>query len=364
MGGLYDPPMPFPPPKRLEEILGGFPGSRLLVLGDLMLDRYLWGDTARISPEAPVPVIEAREETSRLGGAANVANNIRSLGGEPLLVAVTGGDVGGQEVVRLLGEHSISAGWLVADRDRPTSTKTRVVARHQQVVRIDREETSEISGPVLEAVLERALAALEKAAVCVISDYGKGVITRELLDPVLAEARRRGVPVCVDPKETHFFAYRGVAVITPNLSEAGAAVGRKLRTPEAILAAGVDLRRRLEARSVLITRGEQGMTLFPESPPIFHFPTVATDVFDVTGAGDTVVSTIAVALAAGADLSEATAISNHAAGLVIREVGTGVTSVDALRRSFHGTGGGREPERLDFPASAIEGGEASHDLRP
>jgi D-beta-D-heptose 7-phosphate kinase/D-beta-D-heptose 1-phosphate adenosyltransferase len=352
--------MPYPSPDRLELVLGGFAGRRVLVLGDLMLDRYVWGDTARISPEAPVPVIEAREETARLGGAANVANNIRALGGEPLLVALTGGDDGAQEVVRLLAEREISAGWLASDRGRPTSTKTRVLARHQQVVRIDREETAEISGPVLESVLERALAALERASVCVISDYGKGVVTRDLLDPVLAEARRRGIPVCVDPKETHFFAYRGVAVITPNLAEAGAACGRKLRTLDAILAAGTELRAALDARAVLITRGEQGMTLFREETPVLHFRTAATDVFDVTGAGDTVVSTIALALAAGADLPEATAISNHAAGLVIREVGTCATSVEALRRSFAANGGGCEPEEILEPEPPGGDGSPRH----
>jgi len=338
--------MPFPLSDRLDAVLAGFAGRRILVLGDVMLDRYVWGDTARISPEAPVPVIEAQAETLRLGGAANVANNVQALGGEAMLVAVTGADVAAQDVVRLLRERRISAGWLVADRERQTSSKTRIVARHQQVVRIDREDTGEIGGDVLDSVLERALAALEKAEVAVISDYGKGVINRPLLETVLAEARRRGVPVCVDPKETHFFGYRGVAVITPNLAEAGAACGRRLRDLPDILAAGRELRESLEARSVLITRGDQGMTLFREEGPVLHFPTAATDVFDVTGAGDTVVSAFALALAAGADLPEAAAISNQAAGLVIREVGTCVTSRDALRGSFEVAGGGREPEVL------------------
>jgi D-glycero-beta-D-manno-heptose-7-phosphate kinase len=338
--------MPFPTPSRLEAILDAFDGQRVLVLGDLMLDRYLWGDTARISPEAPVPVVEAREETMRLGGAANVAHNIQALGGEAMLVAVTGADAAGQEVVRLLRDRRISAGWLVADRERRTSTKTRVMARNQQVVRIDREDMHEVCGVVLESVLDRATAALEKATVCVISDYGKGVITRSLLQQVLAEAARRGVPVCVDPKETHFFSYRGVAVITPNLAEAGAAVGHRLRDLPSILAAGRFLREELECRGVLITRGEQGMTLFRAEGAPLHFPAVANEVFDVTGAGDTVISTYALALAAGAEAPEATAISNHAAGLVIREVGTTVTSVPAIRRSFEVGNGGDEPREI------------------
>jgi D-glycero-beta-D-manno-heptose-7-phosphate kinase len=338
--------MPFPTPTRLDTLLAAFGGQRVLVIGDLMLDRYLWGDTARISPEAPVPVVEARTETMRLGGAANVAHNIQALGGEAMLVAVTGADPEGQELVRLLRERRISAGWLAADRERRTSTKTRVLARHQQVVRIDREDTHEISGAVLDSVLDRAVAALEKAAACVISDYGKGVITHPLLQQVLGEARRLAVPVCVDPKETHFFSYRGVAVITPNLVEAGAAVGRRLNDVRSILAAGRYLREELECEGVLITRGEQGMTLFRADGGPLHFPAVATEVFDVTGAGDTVVSTYALALAAGATASEATAIANHAAGLVIREVGTTVTSVEAIRRSFDEGGGGEEPREL------------------
>jgi D-beta-D-heptose 7-phosphate kinase/D-beta-D-heptose 1-phosphate adenosyltransferase len=338
--------MSLPTLDRLEAILGASSGQRVLVIGDLMLDRYLWGDTARISPEAPVPVVEAREETMRLGGAANVAHNIQALGGEAMLVAVTGADPAGQEVVQLLRERRISAGWLVADRERRTSTKTRVLARNQQVVRIDREDAYEVSGGVLGALLDRAGAALEKATVCVISDYGKGVITRALLQQVLADAARRGVPVCVDPKETHFFSYRGVAVITPNLAEAGAAVGRRLRDLPSILAAGRYLCDELECGGVLITRGEQGMTLFRPATAPLHFPAVATEVFDVTGAGDTVISAYALSLAAGAEAPEATAIANHAAGLVIREVGTSVTSVEAIRRSFEAGNGEGEPREL------------------
>jgi D-beta-D-heptose 7-phosphate kinase/D-beta-D-heptose 1-phosphate adenosyltransferase len=344
--------MPFPTEDRLEAILPRFAGQRILVLGDLMLDRYLWGDTARISPEAPVPVIEARDETARLGGAANVANNVRSLGGEAMLVGLTGADAYAQDLVQLLRGAGISAGWIVADRARHTTTKTRVLARNQQVVRVDREDTQEISGEVLDSVLDRALAALEKASACVISDYGKGVVTRALLASVLATAEKKGIPVCVDPKETHFFSYRGVAVITPNQTEAGAAYGRRLRDLPTLLAAGRYLREELGCRSVLITRGEQGMTLFQETEAPLHFPAVASEVFDVTGAGDTVVSSYALALSAGATAPEAAAVSNYAAGLVIREIGTCVTTVEALRHAFAADGGGPDPVSLDDPDSA------------
>lgn len=359
--------MPFPSPDRLESILTGFSGQKVLVLGNLMLDRYVWGDTARISPEAPVPVIEAREETARLGGAANVASNIQALGAEPLLVGVTGADNFGQELVRLLRGRHISAGWLVADRGRRTTTKTRILARNQQIVRVDQEETAEVNGAVLDSVLDRASAALEKAAACVISDYGKGVITRALLESVLSETKSRGIPVCVDPKETHFFSYRGVAVITPNAAEAGTAFGRRLRDLPTLLAAGQRLRSELGCRAVLITRGEQGMTLFQEAGPTLHFPAVATEVFDVTGAGDTVVSVFALALAARAEPAEAAAIANHAASLVIREVGTSATTVEAIRRSFVDQGGA-DPEELraDGPPDGAPGGspDGPIDFRP
>jgi D-glycero-beta-D-manno-heptose-7-phosphate kinase len=355
--------MSFPTMERRELILGRFAGQRVLVLGDLMLDRYLWGDTGRISPEAPVPVIEARTETLRLGGAANVANNVQALGGEPMLVGVTGADPFSQDLVRLLRERRISAGWLVADKARRTTSKTRVLARNQQVVRIDREDSSEIAGEVLESVLERSLTALDKATACIISDYGKGVITRSLLDRILPLAKERKIPVCVDPKETHFFAYRGVAVITPNVAEAGAAVGRRLRDQTALLAAGKALRAELECASVLITRGDQGMTLFQESGPTLHFRALATEVFDVTGAGDTVVSAFALSLGAGATAAEAAAISNHAAGLVVREVGTSVTSRESVAHSLDASGVSGEPQELGGPENSAAGGPAMEGTR-
>jgi len=325
--------MPFPSAARLDLLLSAFAEQRILVVGDVMLDRYLWGDTSRISPEAPVPVIEAREETQRLGGAANVAHNVRALGASPFLMGVVGDDLYGREFCDLLRRHGVASDSIEVDRARRTTSKTRVIARNQQVVRIDREDTAEIEGEVLERVLRRALDAMSSCAVCVISDYGKGVVTRGLLEPLLAEAHARGVAVCVDPKETHFLSYRGVDTITPNLLEAGQAFGRRLHDLPTLRAAGAHLRRELGARSVLITRGEQGMTLFTEDENPSHFPAMAREVFDVTGAGDTVVGVFAVARAADATLAEAAALANHAAGLVVREVGTAVGSVEALRQA-------------------------------
>jgi D-glycero-beta-D-manno-heptose-7-phosphate kinase len=315
-------------------ILDRMDGLPVLVLGDVMLDRYLWGDTSRISPEAPVPVIEAREETCRLGGAANVARNIRALGGRPWLVGVVGDDSAGQDLRREIAGNGIAADRIFTDPSRRTTTKTRVVARHQQVVRVDREDVGEIDGVTLERVRDAVLTAIRGASAVVISDYGKGVLVASLLHDLLEATARKGIPVCVDPKETHFFAYQGVTVLTPNLSEAGTAFGRRLTDIETLHEAGRSLRERLHAKSILITQGEDGMTLFEEGEAPVPFPAVATEVFDVTGAGDTVVSTFTIAAAAGGSLRQAALLANHAAGIVVREVGTATTSREQIRISL------------------------------
>lgn len=322
------------PPKRLREILESFAGRRVLVLGDVMLDRYLWGNVSRISPEAPVPVVDVQSESTRLGGAANVANNVRALGAEPLLVGVVGDDLAAGQLRAALEEHKLDPGGLVTDDSRPTSIKTRIVARNQQVVRADQESRDEVSPRVTAALVEGCLALFHELGACVLSDYGKGVITGALLDALLPRLKQASVPICVDPKETHFFSYRGVSVITPNLLEAGTAWGRALRTEELLDEAGRDLRGRLDADAVLVTRGDKGMSLFRARGPRLDFPTVAREVYDVTGAGDTVVSAYAVALAAGADHPEAALIANHAAGIVVREVGTAAATREQILLSF------------------------------
>lgn len=308
-------------------------GLPILVVGDVMLDRYVWGDTVRISPEAPVPVVETKGESLRLGGAANVARNIRALGGRPILIGVVGEDEQGRDLRRELAAHGILADRIFNDPTRRTTSKTRVVARHQQVVRIDAEDARPIDGQVLTRVREAAVIASRDAAGVVLSDYGKGILVLELLQRLLAVARERGIPICVDPKETNFFAYKGATVLTPNLNEAGMAFGRRLSDQQTMIEAGRTLRARLESKSLLITRGEAGMTLFEDSGET-HYDAVATEVFDVTGAGDTVVSTFAMAAAAGAPLRDAALLANHAAGLVVREVGTSAASPDQIRNSL------------------------------
>jgi rfaE bifunctional protein kinase chain/domain len=322
------------PRQRVDEALERFAGKRVVVLGDVMLDRYLWGTVSRISPEAPVPIVNVSRETVRLGAAANVADNVSTLGGEPVLIGVIGRDQPGEALRSALAERGIGSDGLATDPDRRTTQKTRIVAHNQQVVRADQEDTEPVSGEVVAELRSRVESALQTAGALVISDYGKGVIERDLLLAVLGAASAAGVPVCVDPKESHFDAYRDASVITPNLSEAGNAYGRRITSEAELEEVGFGLIERFGCRSVLLTRSEQGMSLFEPPGEHTHFPTVAQEVYDVTGAGDTVVAALAMALAAGADLKLAALISNHAAGRIVREVGTASTSVAALRESF------------------------------
>ena len=307
-----------------------FRGRRVLVIGDVILDRYLWGNATRVSPEAPVLVVDVDKEELRLGGAANVAQNVRALGAAPILIGVVGADVAAHSLKRELVAREIECDRdLVADEGRRTTLKTRIIAHHQQVLRADEESRETLTPDAVEEVWSRVERSLPEAEAVLISDYGKGLISPALLDRLLPELARRRIPSAVDPKEEHFARYRNVTVITPNLAEAAQAWGRKIRSPDDLIDAGFGLRKKLEADAVLITRGEEGMSLFT-SEGHAHFPTRARRVYDVTGAGDTVVATIATALAARAPLPEACVLANHAAGLVVAELGTAVATAAAL----------------------------------
>jgi rfaE bifunctional protein kinase chain/domain len=319
---------------RLREILERFGDVRAAILGDLMLDRYVWGDVNRISPEAPVPVVEVREETVRFGGAANVAENVASLGAAAAVVGTVGDDAEGGFLLELLRGRGVDVAGVLRTSGRPTTTKTRIIAHSQQVVRADREDAREASGEDGRLLAANAAEAVGRSDVLLVSDYGKGVVTAHVLSEAIGRARNAGKLVCVDPKESHFGSYAGVTAITPNQKEAGNAVGVRIVDEETLRRVGAELLTRLSAECVVITRGEQGMTLFMRDGTIHHLPTVAREVFDVTGAGDTVVSVLGVALAAGATMVEAATIANHAAGLVIREVGTASVTVEELARSF------------------------------
>lgn len=333
-------------PDRLERTVHAIAGCRLAVLGDCMIDRYLWGRVDRISPEAPVPVVEVERESMALGGAANVAVNLRALGAEAALIGIVGDDADGRALVEACRARGVDASGVVVDERRPTTVKTRIIAHSQQVVRADREVRHDAAG----GTLERLRAAIEReVARCdglVVSDYGKGVITAATLAAALEAARRRGVRVSVDPKESHIDAYRGVGILTPNQHEAGWVQGRRIVDEASLMDVGWGLQKRLDAQAVLVTRGADGMSLFEKGGRYTHLPTVAREVYDVTGAGDTVVSVVAASLAAGANFVAACLLANHAAGIVIREVGTATCSPAALIASLRET-----PPRAAAPSA-------------
>jgi D-beta-D-heptose 7-phosphate kinase/D-beta-D-heptose 1-phosphate adenosyltransferase len=318
----------------IDELFGRFDTAAVVVLGDIMLDEYWWGSVERISPEAPVPVVAIERQESKLGGAANVARNILALGGTVATVGVIGADRSGETVGEQFDACGLDTAGLIADASRPTTVKTRIVAHNQQVVRADAESTQDVDPALTAQLITITCRALETAAGVVISDYGKGVITEALLDAVVEYARSRRKFVVVDPKDAHFSVYKRVTTLTPNHHEAGFMAGRKIRDLTSLQAAGFDLLTALEAESLLITRGEQGMALFEPSGQMTLIPTVAKQVYDVTGAGDTVIATVATSLAAGGSMLQSAYAANLAAGEVIKEIGTAFTSVAALRTTL------------------------------
>ena len=319
---------------RARELTRAMRRSRVAVVGDIMLDRYIWGVVDRISPEAPVPVVAVHDVSVRPGGAANVAWNLASLGVKAALAGVVGADGSAAELVRLISQKGLSAKSLVADRSRPTTEKIRIIAHSQQVVRADIESAE----PMPDAVIRRLLAAVREtvagAKVVVVSDYGKGVVTELVMNLVRTLCEPRRVPFLIDPKEGHFSLYRGAFAVTPNKKEAGGFYNRKIRNDSDLDFVGNALLRDLEAGAVLITRGEDGMTLFREHTRPRHFPARASEVFDVTGAGDTVIGVLAAGLAAGATIQEAIELANAAAGIVIRELGTAAVKPEELEADF------------------------------
>jgi D-glycero-beta-D-manno-heptose-7-phosphate kinase len=305
---------------------------RVLVFGDVMLDEFLWGRVSRISPEAPVPVVEVSRQSFHLGGAGNVAANVRSLGGGATLVATVGDDAGGAHVREAVAAAGVGSRLVVSPPGRPTTVKTRIVAHHQQVVRADREDASDVDPKTATALVAALREELPRCDALVISDYQKGVVTAPLLRRLLPMARH--VPVLVDPKLRHFRRYRGVTVVTPNQFEAEQATGVRLRDEADLAAAGARILRLLRCQAALVTRGERGMSLFEPGRPALHVPTAAREVFDVTGAGDTVIATMGLALAAGASLAEAAVLANAAAGVVVGKLGTAQATRDEVLQSL------------------------------
>ena len=308
--------------------------ARILILGDIMLDEYLLGSVDRISPEAPVPVVEITSSKLLLGGAANVAANIRALGDEPILIGTVGEDEASVKLNQLLKQRGISDDYIVNDQSRQTTIKTRIIAHSQQIVRADREDRHELDHDIESKMLKRFLGAVDGIQAVIISDYGKGVITDTLLEKVISVCLERNIYTAVDPKETHFHNYKRVSVITPNHHEAGFAYGRRIVAEADLLEVGNGLLRKLEAKSILITRGPEGMSLFRYGSEPTHIPTFARQVYDVTGAGDTVIACFVSAVCAGADLVEASIAANAGAGITIGEIGTATVTVQQLRQEL------------------------------
>ena len=324
--------------RHLEEIIKGFSDCRVLVLGDVMVDHFIWGKVSRISPEAPVPVVNVTKETYLLGGAANVLNNIVSLGGNVNICGVIGPDEMGRRLIHELRARKIETDGIIVENNRVTTVKTRIVAHSQQVVRFDRENRFEPSIETQSMLLDFIKKRIKDTPVIVISDYAKGMIIPGVIKEVLDMARQRDAMVVVDPKVTHFDLYQGVKVITPNSQEASVAAGIEIEDEKNLFRVGEVILNRLGCDAVLITRGEQGMTLFEkDNSRVTHIPTVAQEVYDVTGAGDTVVAALSLSLSAGANLLDAAIIANHAAGIVIGIVGTATVNPEALIKSLENT---------------------------
>ena len=321
-------------PDRARLIVDRFADAPVAILGDVMLDQFVVGRVHRISPEAPVPVLEHDHDEFRAGGAANVAHNVHALGGEVTLVGVVGRDRSAERLADELTQHGLSADGLVVDAARPTTRKMRIVAqRNQQVARVDYEADGEVDPEIEAALGDRVVRLASRARVVVVSDYLKGTITPGLMARVVATSRARGVPVLVDPKIPHIAYYAGSSLITPNHVEAEIATHSRIRSNQDAAAAARVFRERASCEAVLITRGEHGMCLLGEGDAL-HLPTVAREVADVTGAGDTVIGVVALALSAGATLAEAAQIANHAAGVVVAKFGPATLSRDELLATF------------------------------
>ena len=319
---------------RAHELIDKFSSRRITVVGDVMLDRFLIGRVSRMSPEAPVPVVVHDHDEFRLGGAANVANNLRELGGAVDLVGVIGHDEAGTQLKQELAAKGIHSTGLITDLERRTTTKMRVVTtRNQQVSRIDFESDHEVGTQIEEAIASQVEMRARSSQVILVSDYQKGVVTRRSMAQMIAFAQSSGIPVIVDPKVPHIDYYAGAALVTPNHIEAESATNSRIETHEDARRASIALRQRLGVESILITRGEHGMWL-DHAGADGYLPASAREVADVTGAGDTVIATLALAIAAGATMPEAARLANEAASIVVGRFGAATVTPEELKALF------------------------------
>jgi rfaE bifunctional protein kinase chain/domain len=310
--------------EKLQSILKKSNGKKIAVIGDVMLDKYVYGSISRISPEAPVPVVDVSKTEYKLGGAANVANNIKALDSEPVLIGVIGDDYDAGHYIEVMNSLKLSTSGIFKDKSRPTTAKTRVIAHSQHVLRVDSEVKENISGQTVKKIISYIKDNLNDFEAVIMQDYNKGVLTKEIIGEVISLCKKNNKPVYVDPKFTNFYEYRDVTVFKPNRKEVGDILGMKLDGEESVNDAGKNLIDKLNCEYLVLTRGEKGMMLFDKEKGktvVLNVPTRARRVADVSGAGDTVISTIAVTLAGGANIIEAVMLANQAAGIVCEEVG-------------------------------------------
>lgn len=315
----------------LISIIKNFSGVKVLVIGDVMLDQYLWGNVERISPEAPVPVVKLQRTSLVLGGAANVAANIAGLGAKPFLVGAIGVDKEAKLFKPLLDKLKISPANLLKIKDRPTTIKTRIVAHNQHVVRIDQENNQNLNSSEEENIWKKIEHLLDKIEIVIVSDYAKGVITENLLSRLITTARHKKKIILIDPKGNDYKKYKNADILTPNRFEAAQACRLQPDGQTVVEQAGRTLIKNLNLKSVLITQGEDGMTLFQKNGESFHLDALARKVYDVTGAGDTVIAAFGVSLGSGCDLREASEIANISAGIVVEEIGTTTITFEKLQ---------------------------------
>lgn len=322
--------------RKLADILDRLNRTRVMVVGDVMLDRYWSGNASRLSPEAPVPVVALREVSDIPGGAANVAANIAGLGAEAVLVGLVGDDEAAGSLRAALKHHNISDKFLVACPSRPTTTKTRVVVHNQQIARVDNELDIPPTKNEEDEVLKHVADAIEKVNAVALSDYAKGCLSPRLISAIIAEARKHGKLILVDPKSRDLSKYNGATLLTPNLAEAFDAAGIERTSSDRIDEAAVAILGATTVESLLVTLGEHGMKLFGRDGKSVHFPSRARQVYDVTGAGDTVVALLAAAIGSGADMHAAIEFANVGAGLAVEKAGTAIVSSDELRAAIEG----------------------------
>ena len=316
--------------QNLQQAIEKFSSANVLVIGDIIVDHFIWGSVSRISPEAPVPVVNITDESLLLGGSANVLHNLYDMGAKATICGVIGDDPMGDHLLSLLGEINSPTNGIIRTDDRPTTKKTRIVAQSQQVVRVDREKSGPLPQQAINGICSFLDAHLASFDAVIISDYCKGVICPEIMDYIRQKLQSCSIPMIVDPKPIHLDLFKGATIITPNHHEAEKMSGIAISDSDSLLAAATILQQKLGGTAVLITRGEAGMSLLVDENPIFTIPTEAKAIYDVTGAGDTVIAGLAIGLACGLSYAEASTLANFAAGIVVGKVGTATSSTTEL----------------------------------